>query len=122
VSVGVGVHRALQAAEELAADGDGVSATVLDLRTVAPLDVAAVCREVGRTGRLVVVDEDYEAFGLSGELAAVVMEAGIPCRMTRVCTRATIPYARALEDEALPNVARIRTAVREVLQPARRDT
>jgi pyruvate dehydrogenase E1 component beta subunit len=109
VSVGVGVHRALEAAGILAEEG--VSATVLDLRTVAPLDRTAVCDAVARTGRLVVVDEDYEGFGLSGELAAVVMEAGIPARMARVCTQTTIPYARALEDRALPNVERIRAAV-----------
>ena len=113
VSVGVGVHRALEAAGILAAEG--VSATVLDLRTVAPLDRTAVCRAVARTGRLVVVDEDYEGFGLSGELAAVVMEAGIPARMARVCTQTTIPYARALEDRALPNVERIRAAVAGLL-------
>jgi len=47
-----------------------------------------------------VVDEDYEGFGLSGELAAVVLEAGIPCKYGRVCTQTTIPYARRLEDES----------------------
>lgn len=53
------------------------------------------------------VDEDYEGFGLSGELAAVALESGLSPRFERVCTRGTIPYARHLEDEALPNVARI---------------
>ena len=51
-------------------------------------------------------NEDYERFGLSGELAAVVLEAGIPLRYARVCTQDTIPYARDLEDQALPNVQR----------------
>ena len=74
VSVGVGVHRAMQAAETL--QKEGISAEVLDLRTVSPLDRTVISRSVGKTGRLLVVDEDYEGFGLSGELAAVALEAG----------------------------------------------
>jgi pyruvate dehydrogenase E1 component beta subunit len=108
VSVGVGVHRALAAAEMLAEDG--ISAGVLDLRTVSPLDREAVCAVTAQAGRLLVVDEDYEGFGLSGELAAVVLEAGIRVRYGRVCTQTTIPYARHLEDQALPSTQRIRAA------------
>ena len=114
VSVGVGVHRALEAAEILGKEG--VTASVLDLRTVSPLDKAALCEAVARTGHLLVVDEDYESFGLSGELAAVVMEAGIPVKYARVCTQTTIPYARSMEDQILPNVGRIRTAAITLLQ------
>jgi pyruvate dehydrogenase E1 component beta subunit len=110
VSVGVGVHRALEAANLL--EKQGISAGVLDLRTVAPLDKEAVCKTVARTGRMVVVDEDYEGFGLSGELAAVVLEAGIKMKFARVCTRGTIPYARRMEDETLPNIPRIIEAVK----------
>jgi pyruvate dehydrogenase E1 component beta subunit len=62
---------------------------------------------VGRTKRLVVVDEDYESFGLSGELAAIALEESLSIKYARVCTRSTIPYARELEDETLPNVKRI---------------
>jgi len=114
VSVGVGVHRSLEAAEALAAEG--VSASVLDLRTVAPLDKVAVCEAVTSTGRLLVVDEDYEGFGLSGELAAVVLEAGIPVQFSRVCTRTTIPYSRHLEDQVLPSVRRIVEAAAMLLR------
>jgi pyruvate/2-oxoglutarate/acetoin dehydrogenase E1 component len=117
VSVGVGVHRALQAAAAL--QGDGISAGVLDLRTVSPLDKATLCEVVAQSGHLLVVDEDYEGFGLSGELAAVVLEAGIPVSYARVCTQATIPYARSLEDQALPNVERIRLAAMSILQSRR---
>ncbi|HSM54818.1 MAG TPA: transketolase C-terminal domain-containing protein [Candidatus Sulfomarinibacteraceae bacterium] len=112
VSVGVGVHRALAAAEALAKQG--IEAGVLDLRWVSPLDREALCDAVARSGRLLVVDEDYEGFGLSGELAAVVLEAGLSVRYARVCTRDTIPYARHLEDEALPNVARIVHAAQQL--------
>jgi pyruvate dehydrogenase E1 component beta subunit len=114
ISVGVGVHRALQAAQAL--ESEGISAGVLDLRTLVPLDRAAVCAAVARTGRMVVVDEDYEGFGLSGELAAVVLEAGIACQFGRVCTRSTIPYTRQLEDQVLPNTLRICDRVRELIQ------
>lgn len=105
VSVGVDVHRALVAATNLAEQG--VSAEVIDLRSVAPLDKDTVCESVSRTGRLLVVDEDYEAFGLSGELAAVVLQAGLSVAYARVCTQGTIPYARHLEDAALPGCDRI---------------
>jgi pyruvate dehydrogenase E1 component beta subunit len=108
VSVGVGVHRALEAAHELA--GQGISAGVIDLRTVCPLDVELVCEAVARSGRLLVVDEDYQGFGLSGELAAVALEAGISVKYARVCTTGTIPYAPHLEDRALPNTERIMAA------------
>ena len=117
VSVGVGVHRALEAAEIL--EKENISAAVLDLRTVAPLDKTTLCESVSRTGRLLVVDEDYEAFGLSGELAAVVLEAEIPVKFARVCTQSTIPYARSMEDQTLPNVERIKSAIIGLVQPTR---
>lgn len=112
-SLGVGVHRARAAAEALAAEG--VSCDVLDLRSVRPLDDVALLESVRRTGRLLVVDEDYRQFGLSGELAAVVAESGVAARFARVCTEDTIPFARHLEDAALPNVARIVTAARRLV-------
>jgi pyruvate/2-oxoglutarate/acetoin dehydrogenase E1 component len=114
VSVGVGVHRAVEAAEIL--ETEGVSGAVLDLRTVTPLDKTAIHETVRRTGHLLVVDEDYESFGLSGELSAVVQEAGISCKFARVCTQMTIPYARSMEDQVLPNVERICNAVRTLIQ------
>ena len=114
VSVGVGVHRSLEAAEVL--EAEGISAGVLDLRTVSPLDRTAVREAVAQTGRLLVVDEDYEGFGLSGELSAVLLETGISCKYARVCTETTIPYARHLEDQILPNRERIYTSVRELMQ------
>jgi pyruvate dehydrogenase E1 component beta subunit len=105
VSVGVGVHRALEAATVL--EQQGIAAGVIDLRTVAPLDKETVIRALRKSGRLLVVDEDYERFGLSGELAAVALEAGLSIKFARVCTQETIPYARRLENEVLPNKERI---------------
>jgi pyruvate dehydrogenase E1 component beta subunit len=117
VSLGVGVHRALQAAELL--QDTGIEAEVIDLRTVAPLDRETLVGSVRKTGRVVVVDEDYSGFGLSGELAAILLEAGLTPRYARVCTEGTIPYARRLEDETLPNTKRIAEAARLLMAPLR---
>jgi len=114
VSVGVGVHRAMEASEAL--EGEGISAEVLDLRTVSPLDRAAIRGSVSKTGRLLAVDEDYEAFGLSGELAALSLEEGLAFAFGRVCTGSTIPYSRRLEDAVLPNAGRIRDAARALVR------
>jgi pyruvate dehydrogenase E1 component beta subunit len=113
--VGVAVHRALEAAERLAAE-QGAQTAVLDLRSVQPLDREAVVAAVRRSGRLLVVDEDYRDFGLSGELAATVLEAGITVRYARVCVEDTIPYDRRREERALPNVDRILAAATRLLE------
>lgn len=109
VSVGVGVHRCLQAADVLAQSG--VEASVLDLRTVAPLDREAVATHAVRTGRVVVADEDYGWGGLTGEVAAVLMESGAHVDYARVAVQRTIPFAPHLEYAALPNPQRIVAAV-----------
>jgi pyruvate/2-oxoglutarate/acetoin dehydrogenase E1 component len=92
-----------------------ISGEVVDLRSLRPLDVKTVVASVGKTGRLLAVDEDYREFGLSGELAAVCLEAGLSPRFGRVCVEDTLPYARHLENAALPNVDRIITAARELV-------
>lgn len=114
ISVGVGVHRALDAARAL--EESGLSAEVIDLRTVAPLDAAAVRRSVAATGRLLVVDEDYRGFGLSGELAALCLEAGLTFAYGRVCTDTTIPFDREREARVLPNVERIVRAAEALMR------
>ena len=114
ISVGAGVHRTLEAAHTL--ESEGISAGVLDLRSVSPLDKKGICEAVAQTGRLLVVNEDYEGFGLSGEVAAIVLEEGIPVKYARVCTQTTIPYARRLEDQTLPNTERICAKARELAQ------
>lgn len=105
ISVGVSVHRSIEAAQIL--EKKGISAQVIDLRTVTPLDKQLVIKCVLKTGRMLVVDEDYQGFGLSGELAAVALEAGISLQYSRVCTQNTIPFSRQLEYQTLPNVERI---------------
>lgn len=59
---------------------------------------------------MLVVDEDYQHYGLSGELPAIVLEEGISFKYERVCTTQTILYSRKMEDEILPNTKRILVA------------
>ena len=113
VSLGVGVHVALAAADRLAEEG--VEVAVLDLRSAAPLDTGAVLDQAARTGSVLVVDEDYTRGGLSGEIAAVVAENGVGARFARVTCEGTIPYARSLESRVLPNVERVAEAAQHLL-------
>jgi pyruvate dehydrogenase E1 component beta subunit len=113
LGVGPGVDWSLEAADHLASVG--IRAAVVDLRCISPLDRQTVCRSVRHTRRMVVVDEDYEGFGLSGELAAVVLEEGLQPRYARVCTRDTIPYSRSLEAATIPNPERIVAAARSLM-------
>ncbi len=68
-----------------------------------------------RTGRIVVVDEDYTRGGLTGEIAATLLTTGRTPAYRRVTVETTIPFAPDLEYQALPNTQRIVTAARELL-------
>jgi pyruvate dehydrogenase E1 component beta subunit len=114
ISLGVGVHRCLEAAESLGEDG--IEAAVLDLRSVAPLDRPAIVDIARGCGRVVVVDEDYLRGGLTGEIAALLAEAGVLVGYRRVAVETTIPFAPHLEREALPNPDRIVAVCRELLE------
>lgn len=109
VTLSLSVHHALDAAEQLA--GDGISAEVIDLRSLVPLDRQAVLESVGKTGRLLVVDEDYRSFGLTGEIAATVAETDptmLKAPVGRLAVPDTpIPYARPLERFVLPTTDKI---------------
>lgn len=102
VTLGMSVHRSLEAAEALS--GRGLESLVLDLRSVSPLDTEEILSAARACGRVLVVDEDYMGFGLSGEIAALVAEAGVGAAFARIATEGTIPYSLRLEAEALPNV------------------
>lgn len=113
VSLGVSVHRSLQAAADL--EKKGISVEVIDLRSVSPIDKGTICDSVAKTGHLIVVDEDYLNFGLTGEIAAIVLETGLNVNYRRVATEGTIPFSRTEEDKTLPNVERIKDAVLQLL-------
>lgn len=117
VTLSLSVHHALDVAEKLAPQG--IDLEVIDLRSLVPLDREAILESVAKTGRLVVVDEDYLSFGVSGEVVATVAETdpgllrSAPARVA--VPDVPIPYAHALEYAVLPRQDRIEQAVRTVL-------
>ena len=104
----------LEAAEQLAADG--IEADVIDLRTLRPLDGAAILASVGRTHRAVVVDEGWRSGSISAEIAARISEGAffdLDAPVERVCSlEVPVPYAKHLEQAALPSVERVVAAAR----------
>lgn len=118
VTLSLSVHHALDVADELAEQG--IDCEVIDLRCLVPLDTQTVIASVAKTGRLVVVDEDYLSFGLSGEIIARVVEHDptlLKAPPTRVCVPdVPIPYARSLELAVLPTPTRIRAAITELVR------
>jgi pyruvate/2-oxoglutarate/acetoin dehydrogenase E1 component len=117
VTVSLMVHRALDAADDLAKDG--IEAEVLDLRSVIPLDREAILESVRKTRRLLVVDEDYRSFGMSGEVITSVVEGAFdyldapPARLA--LPDVPIPYSRPLEQFVLPNRVKIAAAARALV-------
>jgi pyruvate dehydrogenase E1 component beta subunit len=117
VTLSLMVHRALDAADALA--HEGVEAEVLDLRGLVPLDRDAIAESVRRTRRLLVVDEDYRSFGMSGEVITTAIEAAFdyldapPARLAYPDT--PIPYSRPLEQFCLPNPDTISAAARQLV-------
>ncbi|MHA2165259.1 MAG: alpha-ketoacid dehydrogenase subunit beta [Candidatus Hodarchaeales archaeon] len=113
ISLAVSVHRCLEAAELL--EKNNISVEVIDLRWVSPLDVDTIMESVTKTRRMIVVDEDYTQFGLSGEVCAVLAERNLGFKYGRVCTDKTIPFNRRKEDEILPNVKNIVKMVNKLM-------
>lgn len=115
VSVSLSVQHCLDVAEKL--EGE-ISVEVLDLRSLVPLDRDAILTSVGKTGRLVIVDEDYKSFGMSGEVVATITDKDpglLKAPVQRVCHPDTpIPYARIMEYEGLPTRDKIEAAIRAV--------
>jgi pyruvate dehydrogenase E1 component beta subunit len=116
VTYGGSLPKALEAAEQLAAEG--IDAEVLDLRTLRPLDVPAITATVAKTRRVLIVDEGWKTGSISGEIAATIVEHAfydLDAPIARVCSaEVPIPYAKHLEDAALPSVDRIVARAREL--------
>jgi 2-oxoisovalerate dehydrogenase E1 component len=117
VGIAYQVHEALKAAAQLA--GDGISAEVIDPRTLAPLDSATILESVHKTGRLLVVDEDFAPCGAASEIATQVMERGFddldaPVRRLNGAF-IPAPYSEALAPGLVPDAAAIVAAVRDLL-------
>jgi pyruvate dehydrogenase E1 component beta subunit len=107
---------ALDAAEQLAKEG--ISAEVIDLRSLRPLDTATIIASVKKTHRLISVEETWPVCGIGAELAAVVMEEAfddLDAPVARVAgLDVPLPYAANLEKMALPDVTQVVTKAKEL--------
>jgi pyruvate/2-oxoglutarate/acetoin dehydrogenase E1 component len=116
------VPRALEAAVRLA-DDHGISAEVVDLRTLVPLDVATILRSLEKTGRLFTVEENPRLCGWGAEIVSLMADEGfwhLDAPLVRITTpHIPLPSAAALEDIALPTVERITDTVRRRLDEAK---
>ncbi len=117
VTYGGSLPKCLEAAHSLAAEG--IDVEVLDLRTLRPLDVNAIATSVTKTRRALVVDEGWKTCSLAAEVIAIIVERcfyELDAPPARVCSaEVPLPYARHLEEAALPQVPRIVAAVKELL-------
>ena len=116
VATGLMVGKAVEASDRLKPD---ISVEVIDPRTLVPLDEEAILRSVQKTGRLVVVDEDYERCGFSAEVAAIAAEKAFKHLTSPVIRVATpnvpIPFSPVLEKHLLPSTDKIVRAVNGLL-------
>jgi pyruvate dehydrogenase E1 component beta subunit len=116
VSYSIGVGFALEAAEQLAAEG--IDAEVIDLRTLRPLDKETVLASLAKTNRMVVAEEGFPVCSIASEIIAICMEEGfdhLDAPVLRVCDEdVPLPYAANLEKLALIDAGKIAAAVRKV--------
>ena len=117
ITYGGTLSKALQAAEELAKVG--IDAEVVDLRTLRPLDTGAINSSVTRTHRAVIIDEGWRSGSISAEISARIMESAfyeLDLPVERICSaEVPMPYAKHLEDAALPQVPAIVETVRNMV-------
>jgi pyruvate dehydrogenase E1 component beta subunit len=117
VTYGGSLGKCLEAADGLATEG--IEAEVVDLRVLRPIDTATILASVARTHRAVVVDEGWRTGSLAAEVSARIMEGGfydLDGPVARVCSaEVPMPYAKHMEDAALPRAATIAGAVRGLM-------
>ena len=117
ISYGLMAHECLEAANELAADA--IEATVLDLRTLAPLDRAAILDAAARTGKVLVVHEDNLTGGIGAEVSAMIVEHAFdsldaPVRRLAAPDVPAMPFNEGMEDYCLPSRGKIAAAMRDL--------
>ncbi len=117
VTISKGVHICVEAADVLAQEG--IEAEIVDLRWLRPLDTSLFIESIKKTNRMVVVEEGLPQFGIGAEISARVMEEAFDW-MDAPVKRVTsddipLPYAREIEQAALPNAQKVIAAVKEVL-------
>lgn len=120
VTYGGSLPKAMQAADML--EGEGISAEVIDLRVLRPLDMGTIKASLARTRRVVIVDEGWKSGSLSAEIAMRLVEEAfwdLDAPIRRVCTaEVPIPCAAHLEQAALPQPEGIAAAARGLVRPA----
>jgi pyruvate/2-oxoglutarate/acetoin dehydrogenase E1 component len=118
ITYGGSLPKALEAAGALAAEG--IDAEVIDLRTLRPLDTGTILASVAKTHRALVVDEGWRTGSFAAEVTARIVEGGfydLDGPVQRVCSaEVPLPFARHLEDAALPQAATIATTARAMLR------
>lgn len=116
ISFGATLNKCLQAADELAQSG--IDAEIIDLRVLRPLDAATIVQSVTHTHRAMVVDEAWRTGSFAAEISAQIMEQAfdqLDAPVARVCgAEVPMPYAKHLEDAALPQPATIASAVQNI--------
>jgi 2-oxoisovalerate dehydrogenase E1 component len=116
VALALMVHKTLSACETLAKEG--ISVELIDPRTVAPLDVDTIIQSVAKTGRLIIVDEDFAHCGIGAEIAAQLADRGfddLDAPIRRLNGKASpTPYSPTLEAAVVPNTEAIAQAIREL--------
>ena len=112
------LHHSLQAARQLA--DEGISAEVIDVRSLSPIDYETIGASVRKTGRVVIVEEGPKTGGVSAEIAAGIMEHFGECLRCPICRVASadvpVPFSPVLENAYRPDAERIIVAARQLMQ------
>ena len=120
LTYGISLFKALEAAETLSAEG--IDAEVIDLRSLRPLDDKAIMASVKKTHRVMIVDEGWKSGSISAEIMARINEQAffeLDAPMGRVCSaEVPLPYAKHLEEAALPQPDKIVTMTRQLMERA----
>ncbi len=117
ISYSIMAIKALEAAKEL--EKEGISAEVIDLRTIRPIDQGTIINSVRKTNRAIVVEESWPAYGVASEIIAIINDNAFddldgPVKRLSAAD-VPLPYAKNLEDMALPQVESIKEAAKEML-------
>lgn len=118
LAYGINLFKALEASEIL--EKDGILAEVIDLRSLRPLDDETIINSIKKTHRVLIVDEGWKSGSISAEIMARINEQAffeLDAPMGRVCTKEVpLPYAKHLEDYALPQVDKIVAKAKEIME------
>jgi pyruvate dehydrogenase E1 component beta subunit len=118
IGLALTVHQALEAADILAKEG--ISVEVIDPRTIVPFDKEAILKSVRKTGKVVIVDEDYDRCGFASWVAAIIADEAfeyLDAPIKRVTTpNIPIPFSPPLEKHILPSTEKIIRAVETVVR------